>query len=203
MRSTSTTGHLVFSVKEAAALVGVAEKNIRNEIDRGVMAVSKRSGDRPKLELSSGALLYLLLVGRIEITLSPDERRAISRLLAESLTESGRWRTEGRHIKAGVVTIDLGPLREELKRRIDSYKRGLERITSRPDVLGGEPVFKDTRVSVRHVGKLMERGVAEGEILADFPRLQRDDLLFAQIYARMKPDPGRPKSRLRIRRSAA
>lgn len=203
MRSTSTTGPLVFSVKEAAALVGVAEKNIRNEIDRGVMSVSKRPGDRPKLELSSGALLYLLLVGRSEITLSPDDRRAVSRLLIESLAESGRWRSEGRRIKAGVVTIDLGPLREELMRRIDSYRQGLERITSRADVLGGEPVFKDTRISVRHVGKLMERGLAEAKILADFPRLTRDDLAFAQIYARMKPDPGRPKGRLRIRRSAA
>lgn len=63
-----------------------------------------------------------------------------------------------------------------------------DRIESRPDVLGGEPVFKGTRISVRHVGKLVKKGVPLAELREDFPSLSEDDLVFAALFAsQMQP----------------
>jgi len=36
--------------------------------------------------------------------------------------------------------------------RMDLYKKGLARIVSDKKILAGEPVFRGTRLSVRHVG---------------------------------------------------
>jgi len=49
--------------------------------------------------------------------------------------------------------------------------RTRERIVSAPDVLGGEPVFRGTRLPLQHVASLFRKGVPEKEIADDFPAL--------------------------------
>ena len=59
----------------------------------------------------------------------------------------------------------------------------LERITARPDVFGGKPIVRDMRISVELILSLLSRGVAIEEILDDYPRLERDDILACTAYA--------------------
>jgi uncharacterized protein (DUF433 family) len=71
--------------------------------------------------------------------------------------------------------------------------RRKRRIISKPDVLSGEPVFKGTRISVRHVGELARKGVSLSILLEDFPRLSTSDIELARDFvARAKP-PGRAR----------
>jgi uncharacterized protein (DUF433 family) len=78
--------------------------------------------------------------------------------------------------------------------------RGKERITSSPDVLGGEPVFRGTRIRLEHVAALFRKHVPDEEIAEDFPALDERDLAYARLAARLGQPPGRPKKRLRIER---
>jgi uncharacterized protein (DUF433 family) len=78
----------------------------------------------------------------------------------------------------------------------------LDRIESRRDVLSGEPVFRGTRLSVRHIGGMALNGVPTEEIREDYPYLSDEDIAFATIYARMKPAPGRPAKLIRVVRAA-
>jgi len=57
-----------------------------------------------------------------------------------------------------------------------SMARTRERIVSAPDVLGGEPVFRGTRLPLQHVASLFRKGVPEKEIADDFPSLSARDL---------------------------
>lgn len=59
----------------------------------------------------------------------------------------------------------------------------LERITARPDVFGGKPIVRDMRISVELILSLLSRGVTIEEILDDYPRLERDDILACTAYA--------------------
>ena len=50
-------------------------------------------------------------------------------------------------------------------------------ITSDKDVLLGKPTVKGTRLSVDHIVSLLAQGWTEQEILDNYPRLTKTDLM--------------------------
>lgn len=189
-----------YSLKEAAVLSGLSERTLRNEVDRGVIRPRATArGRRRDLRLTSDAILYLMLVRETPFALSRRERADLYRLLAGPSKHQGGWSLRGTAIRSGIVTIDATAPRRELQRRLRLYRRGLARTDSRNDVLGGEPVFAGTRIAVRHVGRLALRGIAPSELRMDFPALTADDIEFARIFAAMRPAPGRPRRKLRLK----
>lgn len=72
----------------------------------------------------------------------------------------------------------------------------LARITARPEVFGGKPIVRDMRISVELILSLLAQGVTREELLADFPRLEPDDIQACIAYAHavdaaMPPQPPR------------
>ena len=57
------------------------------------------------------------------------------------------------------------------------------RIIRDPQVCGGEPVFKGTRVTLRSILASLADGDRPDEILAAFPSLQQDDIQAAIAFA--------------------
>jgi uncharacterized protein (DUF433 family) len=57
------------------------------------------------------------------------------------------------------------------------------RIVIRPDVLGGKPVIRGTRISVEFILSLLASGMDSDEILAEYRHLTREDILAALHYA--------------------
>ena len=58
-----------------------------------------------------------------------------------------------------------------------------DRIIRDPRVCGGEPVIKETRVTLRTVLSSLAEGATIAEILADFPSLTEEDLRAAIAFA--------------------
>ena len=58
-----------------------------------------------------------------------------------------------------------------------------ERIIRDPQVCGGEPVFKGTRVTLRTVLASLAEGDSAEAILADFPALKPEDVQAAIAFA--------------------
>jgi uncharacterized protein (DUF433 family) len=192
-----------YSIKEAAALAGLSERLIRNEIDRGVIRLDRKSPARgAALSLPEGAIFYFRLLKDVPVKLPRIDRRDLFRLLASGSKRIGDWRYDRGTLRRGILVLDARAVRDELMHRLRAYAAGRKRLASDPSSLGGEKVFAGTRLSVRHIGRLALRGVPVEEIRADFPALGDDDVAFAALYARMKPGPGRP-SKLRFRREAA
>ena len=51
-----------------------------------------------------------------------------------------------------------------------------ERIVRDPQIVGGEPVLKGTRVTLKTVLASLAEGATTAEILADFPTLSEEDV---------------------------
>ncbi|MGH9500617.1 MAG: DUF433 domain-containing protein [Terriglobales bacterium] len=83
---------------------------------------------------------------------------------------------------------------------MSAFRWGRRRIVSNPEVLGGEPVFRGTRISLQHVASLFRNGVPENEIAQDFPALSFRDLAYARLFSRLCERPGRPRQKLALRR---
>ena len=58
-----------------------------------------------------------------------------------------------------------------------------ERIEINPDVMGGKPVIRGTRIPVETILRKLGAGMPVDAILADHPRLTQDDVLAAQAFA--------------------
>ena len=60
---------------------------------------------------------------------------------------------------------------------------GLERITIKPDVCGGEPTIRGMRITVSQVLEMLAGGMTAEQILQDFPYLDRADIDACLEYA--------------------
>jgi uncharacterized protein (DUF433 family) len=58
----------------------------------------------------------------------------------------------------------------------------LDRITSDPEVCHGKPVIRGLRYPVADILQLLAGGMSVDEVLADYPDLERDDVLAALEY---------------------
>jgi uncharacterized protein (DUF433 family) len=58
-----------------------------------------------------------------------------------------------------------------------------DRIVRNPQLCGGEPVFRGTRVTLRTVLASLATGDTTEEILADFPALKAEDVQAAIAFA--------------------
>lgn len=66
-----------------------------------------------------------------------------------------------------------------------AYTQGvsrLDRITSDPEVCHGKPVIRGLRYTVADILQLLAGGMTVDEVLADYPDLERDDILAALEY---------------------
>jgi uncharacterized protein (DUF433 family) len=89
--------------------------------------------------------------------------------------------------------LDVRQLKRDFRTKLDQFNAWKKRLVSDPRILGGEIVFPRSRLSVRHIGEMIRRGVSRSEILEDYPYLTDEDLYFARLYAIAYPRLGRPR----------
>lgn len=58
-----------------------------------------------------------------------------------------------------------------------------DRIVVDPNVLVGKPIVKGTRLAVEFVVGLLAQGWTETQVLTNYPRLTRDDIMACLAYA--------------------
>lgn len=58
----------------------------------------------------------------------------------------------------------------------------LDRITTDPEICHGQPTVRRLRYPVQMLLELLSAGMTIDEVLADYPDLERDDLLSALEY---------------------
>jgi len=61
--------------------------------------------------------------------------------------------------------------------------QNLSRITFDPQVMGGKPCIRGMRVTVGTIVGLVASGKTVDDVLADYPYLEREDILEALSYA--------------------
>ena len=69
-----------------------------------------------------------------------------------------------------------------LDRRYRDCVSRLERITSDPTVCHGQPTIRGLRYTVESVLELLSAGMTIDEVLADYPDLERGDILAASEF---------------------
>ncbi len=59
----------------------------------------------------------------------------------------------------------------------------MKRIVCNPNILGGKPIVRGTRISVQFLLELFGAGMSVSKVLEEYPHLGREDVLAAVRYA--------------------
>jgi uncharacterized protein (DUF433 family) len=206
----------LLSLREAAVLADVPEAKVRKDIETGLLSpIKNKNLDRLLFrwadvyvfaavytgDLLSGALRKRAFE-EFEGLVEPSCRRHFyCSLEVETLMAAKcRWPRPSRlfaprdRLKlSDYLFIDFEKVAKDVAPRVDLYAEGLSRIEEREGVLGGEAVFRNTRLSVNHIGKMRDNGESIEEIIKDYPYLRKDDIDFAQLHCKAHPVVGRPR----------
>jgi uncharacterized protein (DUF433 family) len=182
-----------FSATEAAALGGVAVETVRKEIERKIIR-PKRVGHRKRraIALELCDLYYLRVLSRLDLELPARARTRIHDAIVEHCASHSR---RAELVISGLLTLKIRDAQAEVRDRIRRFERWQKKLRERSDVLGGEVTFPNSRLAVRHVGELLERGEEPGVVREDYPYLSDEDLEMARLFVRAYPHVGRPKAR--------
>jgi uncharacterized protein (DUF433 family) len=182
----------VFTVLEVSALLDLPERKVRKEFELGVLPES--SPPRVSFE----ALVWFLAVSMFDLNLrlTTSGKKNLFASIRKSLAHWGADREPDDIVfgnkGGGYVIVQVKYFARDARTRVESFREWKERrVVWDPKILGGEPVFRDSRLSVRHIGGLPASEKAG--ILEDYPYLNEDDLHFAGVFARAYPRLGRPR----------
>ncbi len=89
--------------------------------------------------------------------------------------------------------IDAGATTKTITDRLHRYRNAMRLIVEDPGIQGGAATFKGTRLLVHQIASLLQKGVAEAELRADYPHLTPEMIEAANIYAQSHPRRGRPR----------
>jgi uncharacterized protein (DUF433 family) len=187
-RAKRRTGHnAVITVKEAAFAAGVSVKAVNQAIDREHIQTRPlgRAADAPRRGIGPGEAVYL----------------TVSQLLAPEVRRRVYPSFRGRDFPELPRRLDMGGVVLELERAIQNVEERLrllsamqERVEVDPEIRGGEPVFRGTRIPIHAIARKQELGSTKEELLEDYPGLTQDDLELAKRYSELYPRRGRPRT---------
>lgn len=182
-----TTENALFTPTEAAALTRLSIKVVNNAIDRRtVPAIAGSREGRATRLLDLHGLMSLALERRLADRFVPEARRQVFHALAEAPRNTVS-------LDGGFLKIDLREPRRELASSIRELRRARQLVVSDPDILGGDPVFRGTRVPVHMIATLLSQGSTGADLLEGYPRLTAEMVRLAPIYAAAYPLRGRPR----------
>jgi uncharacterized protein (DUF433 family) len=172
------THDTLFTPTEAAVLTGLPLKAVNNAIDKKtISAVPGKEGGRL---LDARALVSLSIERRLSDRIAPELRRQVFDALAD--TPRNVVSLEG-----GLLKIDLREPRRELATSLRELRRARRLVVSDPEILGGDPVFRGTRVPVHLVAELVAQGSKPAELIEGYPRLTAEMIRLAPVYATAYP----------------
>jgi len=91
------------------------------------------------------------------------------------------------------LTIDLAPFLRKTWERLGRLEEARAMVVTSPEVLGGTPVIRGTRVPVYDVAASTAAAMPVDRILAAYPSLDADKVRLSAIYAEAHPLRGRPR----------
>jgi uncharacterized protein (DUF433 family) len=176
-----------FTPTEAAVLTGLPLKAVNNAIDKKtISSVAGEDHGRPTRMLEARALVSLSLERRLADRIAPELRRKVFDALGDAPRNTVS-------LEGGLLKLDLREPRRELAASLRTLRRARRIVVSDPDIMGGDPVFRGTRVPVHMIAELLEQGAAEAELLESYPRLTAEMIRLAPIFAAAYPLRGRPR----------
>lgn len=169
----------LFTPTEAAVLTGLPLKAVNNAIDK--KTISAIPGEEGGRLFDARALVSLSIEHRLSDRIATPELR---RKVFDALADAPRNVVS---LEGGLIKIDLREPRRALAASLRDLRRARRLVVSDPEILGGDPVFRGTRVPVHLIAELVTQGGKPVEMIEGYPRLTAEMIRLAPVYAAAYP----------------
>ncbi len=179
----------LFTTAEAAALTRLPVKVVNNAIDKRTVAahVRGRHGEKSLRLVDASALLFLSLERELVSDTTPSFRQKLFKAISAAVAEGAQT------VAVGALTLDIRPSWQDMARRIKELRRAEGLANADPEVLGGVPVFRGTRIPIHMIADLLSQGETAETLRRGYPRLTDEMIHLAPLYAGAHPLRGRPR----------
>jgi len=181
----------LFTAAEAAVLARLPVKAVNNAIDKRTIAahVRRRRGAKSLRLIDEPALLYLSLERELVGDTTPSFRQKLFKAISAALAQGVQ------SVAVGALTLDLRPSWQDMAQRIKDLRRAEGLASADPEVLGGVPVFRGTRIPIHMIAELLSQGETPETLRRGYPRLTDEMIRLAPLYADAHPLRGRPRKK--------
>jgi uncharacterized protein (DUF433 family) len=175
-----------FTVAEASWVTGLSVKAVNKAIEDAAVPVRiVRAGGVRRRFVPYASLLCLQLhaEGLKQLPLRM-RREVFRRVLSEPQQKQLKY--------SDALIIDVGGARGKMSSKLQNLEKASGTVQADPEIMGGTPVFRGTRIPVYLVADMIEQGASIEEVLEGYPSLTREMAQYAGVYATTHPRRGRP-----------
>jgi len=181
------------TINEVAHIADVPPRSVEKAIETGIMKPVKRRAMLSKARarfLDVDAVCYFAAVGHLRFLKEiPVSRKKV---LMKAIREMHGPRLVPLDLEPG-LHLDLpmiaGPKLETARAYLADKKRYID---SDPEIFGGVPIIRGTRIPVYAVRGRLADGDTYEDLVEDYPEIPREAFVAADIFARTHPERGRP-----------
>jgi len=186
----------------AAFIAGLSDRQMQRVVDEEIIGspLVRREGVRGFAVMTTALAKFYFATND---TMTKDARLNVMHVIIERVSK--RQDAEALFSLKGALndvdwTVDLPALHVQLlsfvtdaTARARLVRRAEETIVEDPDVMGGTPVFKGTRVPAATVAASKRAGFGMDQLREAYPFLTPDLVLDAETYLQIHPKVGRPR----------
>lgn len=66
-----------------------------------------------------------------------------------------------------------------------TFDKWKSKLVTDSNIMGGQTVFPNSRLTVKHIGEMLQKGESKEAIKEDYPYLSELDLQFAPLYLQL------------------
>lgn len=186
------------TINEAAHLAGVSPKLIEKSVESGILQTEKVHDaltQRYTRRLPLTVVVYLSAMSDEWLRDLPvsRKRKFWNIIKQQPMTFVHQLAIVRLNEK---IAIDMESLAGRRAREAYTYKEARdEHLVSDPEILGGTPVIRGTRVTVYSILGRLENGDTLADLLDDYPEIPEAAFIAAETFARTHPLRGRPSGR--------
>jgi uncharacterized protein (DUF433 family) len=175
---------LLITRREAAELSGTTLGAVNKAIEQKVLRVRRRKGRTLLAPEDVGALT---LLSQTRVSLPVAMKRRMVAWARSGPKADMEFRLDG------ALLVRMGPEVEQAVQRARRYVELREQLVEiDPDVRGGEPVIRESRVPIRGLARQIELGETLEVLREDYHFLPEEAFELAPLWAKANPRQGRP-----------
>jgi len=190
----------LLTTPEAAVVAGVEVRDVNRLIDEHILPEELYTKEESR-RVWAGTCALIRFYYHAAPSLTAQERKyAIDTLCREANATAAvrlikTWRTKRPHWKVEhrFLTLNFDRFIADTLAEHEKLTRAYAAVSEDPDILGGTPVIKGTRVPVHDVAASAAAGVPLTQIKDAYPSLTDELIALAILYAKATPPRGRPR----------
>lgn len=199
----------LLTTPEAAVVAGVEVREVNRLIDERILPDELYTNEDSRRVWAGGCVLIRFYYDAAASLTAQERKYAIDRVCREADTKTTfysieSWSKKRPHwtVEHSFLTLNFDRFIADTLTEHGRLTRARAAVAEDPDILGGTPVIKGTRVPVYDVAASVAAGVAPSRIKDAYPSVNDELIELAVLYAKAVPPRGRPP-RTRVRAAAS